>query len=399
MLAKIRDSGAQAIIMYGHADTTPIVARQMIEVGLAGKIPLIGNAEFNTETTIKAAPKALEGAIEAAAWLPAWDSPKSNASWRSSKPNIAAIPTTIMPMCIGKPCICWPRPSRLPAAPTGPRFATPCPRSSTDSAMGEVTFDDHNQARLPMILLQIENGKPAIKGAYSPKSSIPPSEDERGVTKMVSAIFEQIVNGIVSGSVYAIVAVGMTMIFGVLRAINFAHGEYYMLGTFGAWFAIEYLELPYPVAIVIGVIATAVIAVVVGKLVMQRIVGAPPETGVLATLGIALVLQNTVILVFGGGYKSFSGGYIEPVSIFGFTLAEQRVLIIIVCILVFVGLEFRELSLLRANGVPCGLYPVEHSECKRSRIDVSVALRPSRLSSRLAQFVRRADGAGECQRL
>ena len=75
---------------------------------------------------------------------------------------------------------------------------------------------------------------------------------------MVSAIFEQIVNGIVSGSVYAIVAVGMTMIFGVLRAINFAHGEYYMLGTFGAWFAIEYFDLPYPVAIVIGVIATAV---------------------------------------------------------------------------------------------------------------------------------------------
>ena len=155
---------------------------------------------------------------------------------------------------------------------------------------------------------------------------------------MVSAIFEQIVNGIVSGSVYAIVAVGMTMIFGVLRAINFAHGEYYMLGTFGAWFAIEYFDLPYPVAIVIGVIATAIIAVVVGKFVMQRIVGAPPETGVLATLGIALVLQNTVILVFGGGYKFFNGGYIEPVSIFGFTLAEQRVLIIIVCILVFAGL-------------------------------------------------------------
>ena len=147
---------------------------------------------------------------------------------------------------------------------------------------------------------------------------------------MLSAILEQIVNGIVSGSVYAIVAVGMTMIFGVLRAINFAHGEYYMLGTFGAWFAIEYFDLPYPVAIAIGVIATAVIAVVVGKFVMQRIVGAPPETGVLATLGIALVLQNTVILVFGGGYKFFSGGYIEPVSIFGFTLAEQRVLIIIV---------------------------------------------------------------------
>jgi branched-chain amino acid transport system permease protein len=93
------------------------------------------------------------------------------------------------------------------------------------------------------------------------------------------------------------------------------------------------------VAIAAGVLATAIIALIVGKLVMQRIVGAPAEAGVLATLGIALVLQNTVILLFGGGYKFFSGGYIEPVSILGFTLAEQRILIVIVCILVFVGLE------------------------------------------------------------
>src|SRR5262245_64868714 len=156
---------------------------------------------------------------------------------------------------------------------------------------------------------------------------------------MLAAIFEQIINGIVSGSVYALVAVGMTMIFGVLRAINFAHGEYYMLGTFGAWFAIEFFDLPYPVAIVFGVVATAVIAVPVGNLVMQRIVGAPAETGVLATLGVALILQNTIILVFGGSYKFFSGRYIEPVTLFGLTLAEQRILIIIVGLIVFAALE------------------------------------------------------------
>ncbi|NTC49658.1 branched-chain amino acid ABC transporter permease [Agrobacterium tumefaciens] len=156
---------------------------------------------------------------------------------------------------------------------------------------------------------------------------------------MVSAFIEQIVNGIVTGSVYAIVAVGMTMIFGVLRAINFAHGEYYMLGTFGAWFAIDYLGLSYEASIVVGVLSTIVVAYVVGQVVMRRMVGAPAESGVLATLGIVLVLQNTVILVFGGGYKFFSGGYIEPVSILGFSLAEQRILILIVCLLVFIGLE------------------------------------------------------------
>jgi branched-chain amino acid transport system permease protein len=149
----------------------------------------------------------------------------------------------------------------------------------------------------------------------------------------------QLVNGIVTGSVYAIVAVGMTMIFGVLRAINFAHGEYYMVGTFGAWVAILYFHLPYPIALVIGVVTTAIIAIVVGKLVMVRMVGATAEAGVVATLGISLVLQNVVVLMFGGGYKVFRGGYIHPVSLFGFSLTEQRLLILVVCLLVFAGLE------------------------------------------------------------
>ena len=75
------------------------------------------------------------------------------------------------------------------------------------------------------------------------------------------------------------------------------------------------MELSYEASIVVGILATIVIAYVVGRLVMQRMVGASAEAGVLATLGIALILQNTVILVFGGGYKFFSGGYIEPVSV------------------------------------------------------------------------------------
>lgn len=156
---------------------------------------------------------------------------------------------------------------------------------------------------------------------------------------MLSTLIEQIINGIVTGSIYAIVAVGMTMIFGVLRAINFAHGEYYMLGTFGAWSVIQFLGLSYEASIFVGIVITVVIAYGVGRLVMQKMVGAPAEAGVLATLGVSLVLQNTVILVFGGGYKFFSGGYIEPVELFGFSLAEQRVLILVVCLLVFTSLE------------------------------------------------------------
>jgi branched-chain amino acid transport system substrate-binding protein len=172
VLAKIRDSGAQAIIMYGLADTTPIVARQMIEVGLAGKIPLIGNAEFNTAQTIRAAPRALEGAIEAAAWLPTWDSPKSLAFVETFTKEHREAPNN-------HAYVHWETTHLLSKAVAAAasidrvKVRDALSKIKYDSAMGEVTFDDHNQARLPMILLEIENGKPVIKGAYSAEIDYP----------------------------------------------------------------------------------------------------------------------------------------------------------------------------------------------------------------------------------
>ncbi|MND66411.1 hypothetical protein D3C80_578040 [compost metagenome] len=63
--------------MYGLGDTTPVIGRQMIEQGLAGKIPVIGDGEFNAANTIKAAPQAMEGAIQAIFWLPSLQTERS----------------------------------------------------------------------------------------------------------------------------------------------------------------------------------------------------------------------------------------------------------------------------------------------------------------------------------
>lgn len=172
VLSKIRDSGAQAIIMYGNADTTPIVGRQMIEVGIAGKIPLIGNAEFNTASTIKAAPKALEGAIEAAAWLPSYASPQSKAFVDKFIAEYGEAPNN-------HAYVHWETVHLLAKAIEEAnsidreKVRTALSRIHYASAVSEVTFDDHNQARLPMILLEIEKGKPVIKGAYSAEIDYP----------------------------------------------------------------------------------------------------------------------------------------------------------------------------------------------------------------------------------
>jgi len=152
-------------------------------------------------------------------------------------------------------------------------------------------------------------------------------------------IVGQIVDGVITGSVYALIAAGMTMIFGVLRAINFAHGEYYMMGTFGAWYVMSKLGLDYGSSIIISTIIAGGIAALIGWFVMRRLIGAPFQSGVLATLGLSLILQNAVILAFGGGYKVFPGGWLNPIHILGVGMSEQRLLIVVATLAVFAGLE------------------------------------------------------------
>ena len=173
VLSKIRLSGAQAIIMYGQADTTPIVARQMLEMGMAGKVALVGNGEFNAKSTIAAAPKVMNGAVEAAAWLPEWQGPKSlkfvedyKSAYGGEMPNNHAY-------------VHWETLHLVAAAIKAANslknedVRNALSKIKYESAMGQVTFDDHNQAVLPMVLLEVADGKPVIKGAITTKVEYP----------------------------------------------------------------------------------------------------------------------------------------------------------------------------------------------------------------------------------
>ena len=165
VLSKFRKSDVQAILMYGLADTTPIIARQMIETGLAGKLPLLGNGEFSAAATIAAAPKAMNGAIEAAAWLPAFDSPASvkfvadfEAAYGGEEPNNHAYghweTMHLLAQAIDDADSI--DPDAVVAALETIQFESP---------MGPITFDDHHQAIRPLLLLEIKENAPVITGS------------------------------------------------------------------------------------------------------------------------------------------------------------------------------------------------------------------------------------------
>ena len=185
---------------------------------------------------------------------------------------------------------------------------------------------------------------------------------------MSDLIFQQIANGILVGSGYALASVGLTMIFGVLRAINFAHGEYFMFGAFASYAGMEFLGIPYLISIPFTLAVAVILGLIVSRLVMEPLADAPFYRGVLATLGVYLVLQNLVFLLFGGTFRTFPGGWLEVVKVIGVPVMKQRIVLILVMATVFLCLEL----MIRYTGIGKAIRAVSQNReaCMVVGIDV-----------------------------
>jgi len=116
-------------------------------------------------------------------------------------------------------------------------------------------------------------------------------------------VFVQVANGAVIGIIYALIAVGVTLIFSILKIVNFAHGDLYMLGGYCAYYVIEGLQVPP-----LGAMVVAMAALFVGAIVLERLLLTPlysdaterkDEYGLIITFGLAYFLRNAAVIAFG----------------------------------------------------------------------------------------------------
>ena len=116
---------------------------------------------------------------------------------------------------------------------------------------------------------------------------------------MLINFIEQLINGLRTGSIYALIAIGYTMVYGIAKMINFAHGDIIMVGAYALYFSISVLGLPVPVALVITVIVCAVIGVVIEKVAYKPLRSAPPLAVLITAIGMSFFLQSASLLIFG----------------------------------------------------------------------------------------------------
>ena len=157
---------------------------------------------------------------------------------------------------------------------------------------------------------------------------------------------QQIINGLILGSIYALVALGYTMVYGIMGLINFAHGEVVMIGAMVALTVIKLLEssgLPVLIVILFGLAAAATVCMAVGftieRIAYRPLRHAPRLAPLITAIGVSIVLQILAMLIWGRNYHAFPP--ILPTSafnIFGATITSLQVAIVLVAALMMSGL-------------------------------------------------------------
>jgi branched-chain amino acid transport system permease protein len=156
----------------------------------------------------------------------------------------------------------------------------------------------------------------------------------------LTLFLQQLVNGIALGSVYALVALGLTLVYGVLKVPNFAHGSLYMVGAYVVYVMLTGLQAPYVIAIAASVVAIGVLGALMEVAVFQHLEGKSGVHMMIAALGVLFFLEGTADVIWGPDFRPVPTPFDGVVSAFGINITEQRILVIVAAVLTMVGLYY-----------------------------------------------------------
>jgi branched-chain amino acid transport system permease protein len=121
----------------------------------------------------------------------------------------------------------------------------------------------------------------------------------------LNVFLQNLINGISLGCLFALIAIGYTMVYGILRLINFAHGDIFMMATFFAYYAIALFSLPWGLAFFAAIILTMLLGITVDRIAYRPLRDAPRISSLCSAIGMSFFLENLAIVVFGGRPKPF----------------------------------------------------------------------------------------------
>lgn len=150
-----------------------------------------------------------------------------------------------------------------------------------------------------------------------------------------------LINGISLGSVYAIIALGYTMVYGIAKMLNFAHGDVIMVGSYVVFTIVSSLSLPLPLGMILSIVLCTVLGVTIEAIAYKPLRGASALAVLITAIGVSYFLQNLALLIFGANTKAFSSVVkLAPIKLAGdrITITGETIVTILSCILIMICL-------------------------------------------------------------
>lgn len=157
----------------------------------------------------------------------------------------------------------------------------------------------------------------------------------------MEGVIEQLINGLRSGSIYALIALGYTMVYGIAKMINFAHGDIIMVGAYALYVAITVFHMPVVLAILFTVAVCAVLGVLIEKIAYKPLRKAPSLAVLITAIGMSFFLQSVALLIFKANPIAFASIIqVDPIVFGGVTISGITMVTLIVTFICMVGLTF-----------------------------------------------------------
>ena len=121
----------------------------------------------------------------------------------------------------------------------------------------------------------------------------------------MTQLLEQIINGLVLGGIYALIAVGYTMVYGIIQLINFAHGEIFMFGAYFAFVCVTVFGISFWIALPVSMVLCALLGVLIDFIAYRPLRNAPRLSALITAIGMSLVLQNLARMIWGARWRRY----------------------------------------------------------------------------------------------
>lgn len=155
-------------------------------------------------------------------------------------------------------------------------------------------------------------------------------------------IIQYLINGISIGSVYAIIALGYTMVYGIAKMLNFAHGDVIMVGAYASYCVTSYLGLPASVSILVSMVVCTALGITIEALAYKPLRGTPSLAVLITAIGVSYFLQNAAQLIWGSAPKSFTSIVsIQPIHLGeSITITGEVIVTVVISVVIMVGLTW-----------------------------------------------------------